>query len=139
MPQAFADIPHELRRRITGGERVALILLDGLGLAQLQRHDDHPLVRRLAVTPLTSQFPSTTTAHVTTVHFGVPVHEHGLYEWNILEPALGELICPLRFNRAGSMSPRSWRARCPPRSWRRARRSTRLWGRPASSCIPGRS
>jgi hypothetical protein len=30
------------------------------------------------------------------------VHEHGLYEWNILEPALGEIICPLRFNPTGA-------------------------------------
>jgi hypothetical protein len=32
----------------------------------------------------------------------MPVHEHGLYEWNILEPALGEIICPLRFNPTGA-------------------------------------
>jgi predicted AlkP superfamily pyrophosphatase or phosphodiesterase len=30
------------------------------------------------------------------------VREHGLYEWNILEPALGEIICPLRFNATGA-------------------------------------
>jgi type I phosphodiesterase/nucleotide pyrophosphatase len=102
MLHSFADIPREIRRRVTGGERVALVLLDALGLALLHRHDDHPLVRRLQITPLRTQFPSTTTAHVTTVHFGLPVGQHGLYEWNILEPSLNELICPLRFNRAGS-------------------------------------
>jgi hypothetical protein len=100
--RSFADIPHEIRRRVAAGERVALILLDGLGLRLLRHHDDHPLVRRLAITPLPTQFPSTTTAHVTTLHFGVPVHEHGLYEWNVLEPALGEVICPLRFTPAGA-------------------------------------
>jgi hypothetical protein len=87
LPHSFADIPHEIRRRVTGGERVALLLLDALGLALLHRHDDHPLVRRLRITPLRSQLPSTTTAHVTTMHFGVPVEDHGLYEWNILELA----------------------------------------------------
>ena len=102
MPHSFADIPHEIRRRVTGGERVALLLLDGLGLALLHRHDDHPLVRRLRITPLRSQLPSTTTAHVTTMHFGVPVEDHGLYEWNILEPTLGAVICPLRFSPAGA-------------------------------------
>lgn len=84
------------------GERVALVALDGFGLEFLDRHRDHPLVQRLQVTPLATQFPSTTTAHVTTLHFGLPVAQHGLYEWNILEPALGEIICPLRFTRAGS-------------------------------------
>ncbi len=99
---SFADIPDEVRRRVGAGERVALLLLDALGLSFLHRHDDHPLLRRLDITPLRSQFPSTTTAHVTTAHYGLPVHEHGLYEWNVLEPELGEVICPLRFNLAGS-------------------------------------
>jgi hypothetical protein len=98
----FADIPAEIRRRVDAGERVILILLDAFGLEFLERHRDHPVIQRLDVTPLSSQFPSTTTAHVSTVHFGMPVHEHGLYEWNILEPTLGEIICPLRFNATGA-------------------------------------
>jgi hypothetical protein len=100
--RTFADIPHEVRRRVDAGERVILILLDAFGLEFLSRHREHPLVQRLEVTPLDSQFPSTTTAHVPTAHLGVPVEEHGLYEWNVLEPALNAIICPLRFNRAGS-------------------------------------
>ena len=72
------------------------------GLEFLGRHRDHPLIQRLDVIPLSSQFPSTTTAHVPSVHFGMPVHEHGLYEWNILEPTLGEIICPLRFDATGA-------------------------------------
>jgi hypothetical protein len=99
---SFADIPDEVRRRVAGGERVALILLDALGLRFLHRHDDHPLLPRLQITPLHSQFPSTTTAHVTTVHSGLPVEDHGLYEWNVLEPELDAIICPLRFARAES-------------------------------------
>ena len=100
--KSFADIPAEVQRRVDAGERVILILLDAFGLEFLERHRDHPFIQRLDVTPLTSQFPSTTTAHVSSVHFGMPVHEHGLYEWNILEPALGEIICPLRFNASGA-------------------------------------
>jgi hypothetical protein len=99
---SFADIPDEIRRRVAGGERVVVILLDAFGLGFLRRHAGHPLVQRLEITPLRSQFPSTTTAHVTTAHFGLPVEDHGLYEWNILEPALDAIICPLRFNLAGS-------------------------------------
>ncbi len=99
--KSFADIPAEVRRRVDAGERVVLILLDAFGLEFLERHREHPLIQRLDVTPLTSQFPSTTTAHVSSLHFGSAVGEHGLYEWNILEPALGEIICPLRFNATG--------------------------------------
>ncbi|MGH2855996.1 MAG: alkaline phosphatase family protein [Solirubrobacteraceae bacterium] len=99
---SFADIPDEVRRRVADGERVALILLDALGLRFLHRHDGHPLLGRLEIEPLRSQFPSTTTAHVTTAHSGLPVQDHGLYEWNVLEPELHAVICPLRFSFAGS-------------------------------------
>jgi hypothetical protein len=44
---------------------------------------------------MASQFPSTTTAHVTTMHSGLPVGEHGLYEWRVLEPSAGRTIIPL--------------------------------------------
>ena len=50
---------------------------------------------------LTSQFPSTTTVHTTTLHTGLPVGEHGLYEWNLYEPRLERLITPLWFCFAG--------------------------------------
>ena len=126
--KSFADIPAEVQRRVDAGERVVLILLDAFGLEFLERHRDHPFIQRLDVTPLTSQFPSTTTAQMSSVHFGMPVQEHGLYEWNILEPALGEIICPLRFNptfagadRAGHG--RSWPARRRTRPRRLPRRS----------------
>ena len=88
--------------------------MDALGLALLHRHEDHPLLCRLQITPLPSQLPSTTTAHVTTMHFGVPVEYHGLYEWNILEPALGEVICPLRFTLASSDVPEELLGRLDP-------------------------
>lgn len=100
--QSFADIPGEVERRLLAGERVVLVLLDALGLRFLERHDDHPFVRRLAVAPLQTQTPSTTTAHIPTLHFGLPVTEHGLYEWNLYEPALDDVIVPFLFARAGS-------------------------------------
>ena len=77
-----------------------MILLDAFGRRFLERHGDHPFLRRLDVTEIASQFPSTTTAHVTTMHTGRPVSEHGLYEWHVYEPALGEIITPLLFSGA---------------------------------------
>ena len=100
--RSFAEIPGEISRRTAGGERIALVLLDALGLELLAREHDHPLVRRMQITPLDSQFPSTTAAHVTTMHLGQPVEQHGLYEWRVLEPTLGEVIVPLRFRRDAS-------------------------------------
>ena len=57
------------------------MLLDAFGWRFVQRHADHPFLRRLEIEPVASQFPSTTTAHLTTLYTGLPVEEHGLYEW----------------------------------------------------------
>jgi hypothetical protein len=97
--RSFADIPPYVERLLVSGERerVGVVLLDGFGRRFLERHARHPFLRRLEVTELTAQFPSTTTAHVTTMHTGRPVGEHGLYEWNVYEPAIDQVIVPLRF------------------------------------------
>ena len=88
--------------RVAAGERIALVLLDALGLELLMREREHSLIRRLDIEPLDSQFPSTTAAHITTMHLGLSVEQHGLYEWRVLEPTLGEVIVPLRFRRDAS-------------------------------------
>ncbi len=38
---------------------------------------------------------------MTTIHSGLPVAEHGLYEWHVYEPTLDRLITPLLFSFAG--------------------------------------
>ena len=95
--QSFAQLPSEIDRRVAAGERVVCVLLDAFGWRFLERYGDHPFLQRLDVTPLASQFPSTTTAHVTTMNTGQPVERHGLYEWNVFEPAVGDVITPLKF------------------------------------------
>src|SRR3954463_15823377 len=87
-------------------ERIVLVLLDAFGWRFLDRHADrHPLLRRFidhgGVAQLTTQFPSATPAHVTTLHPGRPVVEHGLYEWNLYEPTLDAIVTPLMFSFAG--------------------------------------
>lgn len=105
----FAALPGTVARLLGAGEggveldglparaqHVVLVLLDAFGWRFFTRHGDHPLLRRFdAVVPLTTQFPSTTTAHVTTLHSGIAVGEHGLYEWNVYEPSLDALITPM--------------------------------------------
>jgi predicted AlkP superfamily pyrophosphatase or phosphodiesterase len=117
----FAALPATVERLLTGApgglpaamtagveraESVGVVLLDAFGMRFVERHADHPLLRRLdAVNPLASQFPSTTTAHVTTMHTGMPVGEHGLYEWIVYEPAYGDVMTPILFSPAGSLEP----------------------------------
>ena len=99
---AFTDLPPLVERLAAGGERVLVVLLDAFGMRFVERHAAHPLLRCLdRVEEVRSQFPSTTTAHVTTMHTGRPVGRHGLYEWNVLEPALGRVVTPLRASFAG--------------------------------------
>jgi type I phosphodiesterase/nucleotide pyrophosphatase len=109
----FAELPATVERLLTGApgglpgppercERVGVVLLDAFGRRFLERHAAHPFLRRLQVTELAAQFPSTTTAHVTTMHTGRPVGDHGLYEWHVYEPAVDAIITPLRFSHAGA-------------------------------------
>ncbi len=110
----FVDITRAVERLLTdeheplpslpglppAARRVVVLLLDAFGWRFVQRYADHPLLRRIAsegsVSPVASQFPSTTTAHVTTMHTGLPVGLHGLYEWHVLEPAWNRIVTPLR-------------------------------------------
>lgn len=115
VPGGFAALPATVSRLLgvgAGGialegvparaDRVLFVLLDAFGWRFFTRHGDHPLLRRMqAVVPLTSMFPATTSAHVTTLHTGVGVGEHGLYEWNVYDPGLDALVTPLLFSFAG--------------------------------------
>jgi type I phosphodiesterase/nucleotide pyrophosphatase len=109
----FAELPATVERLLTGTpgglaalpdrcQRVGVVLLDAFGRRFIERHAGHPFLRRLRITELGAQFPSTTTAHITTMHTGRPVGEHGLYEWHVYEPAVDAIITPLRFSHAGA-------------------------------------
>jgi len=119
---SFADIPSLVQDLLTGAtasplqpagwqpgsrrfQRVVTIFVDAFGWRFFERFQDHPLLRRFAnagsVTKITSQFPSTTSAHVTTLYTGLPVGQHGVYEWFYYEPRVDAMIAPLLFSFAG--------------------------------------
>jgi hypothetical protein len=86
-------------------ERVVLVLADALGWHRLTDFADEPFARRLLddgqVLRLTTQFPSTTTAHVTTLCTGKPVGDTGFYEWYQFHEAADGLVGPLLYARPG--------------------------------------
>jgi predicted AlkP superfamily pyrophosphatase or phosphodiesterase len=118
---SFADIPAYIQQVLTGApqttlqpagwpghlrcRRIVTIFIDAFGWRFFERFQDHPLLQRFAnagsVTKLTSQFPSTTSAHVTTLYTGLPVGQHGVYEWFYYEPQVDRMIAPLLFSYAG--------------------------------------
>jgi hypothetical protein len=118
--RCFDQLPATIERLLTGAtdgpaldepllterfDRVLFVYFDAFGWTFLERHAGHPLFARArsdgVLAQLTAQFPSTTTAQVTTIHSGLPVAEHGLYEWHVYEPSLRRLITPLLFSFAG--------------------------------------
>lgn len=116
----FADLPATIYYMLTGTpsfgkplegldrryDSVILLLLDSLGWHFFERFQDHPLLAEISrhgvVTKLTSQFPSTTAAHVTCIHTGQPVGQHGIFEWQYYDPAVDMIIAPLLFSLAGT-------------------------------------
>src|SRR5690349_6319013 len=103
--RGFAELPARISALAAEHDQLAVVLLDAFGWAFVQRHGDHPLLQRLEIEPVASQFPSTTTAHLTTLYSGLPVSEHGLYEWRCYEPLAGRVVRPLRFMEIDSDTP----------------------------------
>jgi hypothetical protein len=91
-------------------DKVVLFFIDAFGWRFFEKYaDGYPFLRRILdegyVTKLTSQFPSTTAAHVTAIHTGLPVDQSGVFEWYYYEPVLDAMIAPLLFSYAGDKTP----------------------------------
>ena len=104
----FAGIPLRVTELLATQqyEAVVLFLIDGFGWRFFEKFQAAPFLQHIAragtVDRLTSQFPSTTAAQLTTLHTGLPVGEHGIFEWIYYEPGLDALIAPLLFSFAGT-------------------------------------
>lgn len=104
----FAGIPTRIENAFASGnyDAVVLFLIDGFGWRFFERFQDAPFLKRIArdgkIEKITSQFPSTTAAHITTIHTGLPVGMSGVYEWYYYEPQIDQIIAPLLFSLAGT-------------------------------------
>jgi predicted AlkP superfamily pyrophosphatase or phosphodiesterase len=103
----FAGIPDRIKSAFASGnyDAVVLFLVDGFGWRFFERFQETPFLKRMAkqgrVEKLTSQFPSTTAAHLTTIHTGWTVGQSGVHEWIYYEPHVDAVIAPLLFSYAG--------------------------------------
>ena len=111
----FSQLPSFISSRLTGTptgmpasvagtlpdtKQVVLFLVDGFGWTFLERFaDELPFLRRFfddgIVSKLTTQFPTTTAAQMTTLHTGLPVGRSGIPEWFYYEPAVDGIFAPL--------------------------------------------
>ncbi len=104
----FSNLPAHISEMLTSGryDAVVLFLIDGFGWRFLDQVQQAPFLsfveRAGSITKFLSQFPSTTAAHLTTLHSGLPIGEHGIFEWIYFEPGLDAVIAPLLFSFAGT-------------------------------------
>jgi predicted AlkP superfamily pyrophosphatase or phosphodiesterase len=90
--------------------KIILLLIDGFGwhhwLRYAERYDVfNRLTERGAVIPLTTVFPSTTAAALTTIHSGLTPQEHGLPEWWVYFDELDTIAASLPFTSLGGRGP----------------------------------
>ncbi|MDD7794282.1 alkaline phosphatase family protein [Clostridium sp. 'White wine YQ'] len=89
----------------TSPNKVVFFLIDAFGWSFYDRYKSQSkflgkVEEKGVVSKLTSQFPSTTTVHVTTALTGEAINEHGLYEWFYYEPVVEDVIVPFLFKEA---------------------------------------
>lgn len=100
----FGDLP-------TRYDKVILFFIDAFGWQFFERFaEKYPFLKTVldqgVVSKMTSQFPSTTAAHVTCIHTGLNVGQSGVYEWHYYEPLVDEIISPLLFSFASDKTTR---------------------------------
>ena len=84
-------------------DKVVLFVIDGLGENFLQKFKEKneflKIINKIGSDFfLTCQFPSTTASNVTTIHTGLNVAQHGVYEWFYWEPLVDDIIAPILFS-----------------------------------------
>lgn len=88
--------------------KIILIMLDGVGYGRWPRRGIplfDLLVEEGVVFPITSVFPSTTTAALTTVNTGLTPQEHALLEWYMYFEELDEVVATILFSPLGEKYP----------------------------------
>lgn len=91
-------------------QKVVLFLLDGFGYEQWKKYSSHfSLFHTIAdkghLFPISTVFPSTTSAALTSLSTGLSPQEHGLLEWWVYYEELDQTIVTLPFTPKGETGP----------------------------------
>ncbi len=85
-------------------DNVIFILVDGFGWNYFEKMKDKISVLQdfvnkndVVVSKISSQFPSTTAAHITTMASGLPLSKTGIFEWMMYDPNFDAIITPLKY------------------------------------------
>lgn len=84
-------------------QKIVFFLIDAFGFSLIDKFaNKHEFYKKILKNGksemITSQFPSTTSACVTTAHSMDPVGVHGVYEWYFREKNLNQIISPLLYS-----------------------------------------
>lgn len=96
-------LPRELYLNTGKFKKVILLLIDGFGYRQLMKeYKNHKFFKKIVekgvLSPITTIFPSTTAAAITTICTGLTVQEHSLPEWNVYFKELDIILETLPFS-----------------------------------------
>jgi arylsulfatase A-like enzyme len=95
VPNGYAPCPALPAAEVAEYRQVALMVVDGLGYEYLTRHQGGSRLAALCRARLTSVFPSTTAAAVTTFLTGDAPQQHGLTGWHMYFRELGAVLAVL--------------------------------------------
>jgi len=120
MEEAGPPLPEEVWAKLAPGvRRVIFVILDAVGYRQLQRYLDAgfsvfaDLAKTGTLVPITSVFPSTTVAALTSIWTGRPPLGHGFLGTKLLLPRQGVLanmlkMAPAMNSRGGGLEDWGW-------------------------------
>lgn len=96
----------KIKKILLNKEKIVFILVDAFGwkFYKSVREDSKffkEIRKRGIEEKITSQFPSTTTAHVTSVVTGKDVSTHGFFEWFTYDSKINEVFTPFLFDYEG--------------------------------------
>src|SRR5690242_19637781 len=114
---AFSCLPDTISKLLTGEgknpmapqavgghyqsyEYAVLFLIDAFGWKFFELYQErYPALQRFlkqgTASQISSAFPSTTAAHLTTLHTGEEIATTGIYEWFQYEPLVDRMVAPL--------------------------------------------